>query len=286
MRKICIFFSFLVSGYAALAQAEFGVFGGIANYQGDMVDKAYQSARGAFGLSLGYELSKRITVRGGLTFAKVAGADSLSNHSDLRARNLSFQSAITELSLRAEVATFDLDYKKWTPYVFAGLAVYHFNPYTYDQRGNRVYLQGLSTEGEGLPQYPNVRPYALTQIALPFGGGIKFSLSDNVRLGLEVGLRKLFTDYLDDVSGTYADPNDLLAARGPRAVELSYRGGEVRGGDPNYPSKGMQRGSPKSKDYYYFTGIQVQFLLPEGNHGSVADKAARKAGYGCPVLRY
>src|SRR5438270_1927186 len=113
MRKLFFIFILFVCACSSWAQREIGVFGGLANYQGDLVDKAYQSSRGVFGISYGYEMTRRITLRGGLTFAKIAGADSLSQHADLRARNLSFQSRITELSLRAEVATFDLEYKKW-----------------------------------------------------------------------------------------------------------------------------------------------------------------------------
>ncbi len=102
---------------------------------------------------------------------------------------------------------------------------------------NRVYLKPLSTEGEGLPGYPDRKPYSLTQLAIPFGGGVKFAITNDWHIGLEVGLRKLFTDYLDDVSSTYADPNDLLTAKGQLAVDLSYRGDEVVGGDPVYPTK-------------------------------------------------
>jgi hypothetical protein len=103
-----------------------------------------------------------------------------------------------------------------TPYVFVGVAVYHFNPYAYDTTGKKVYLQPLSTEGEGLPQYPGRKEYALTQLAIPFGGGIKFRITDRVVLAYEIGMRKLFTDYLDDVSNTYVSETVLLAAKGPK----------------------------------------------------------------------
>ncbi|MBD0331427.1 MAG: hypothetical protein ICV66_02120, partial [Chitinophagaceae bacterium] len=106
-----------------------------------------------------------------------------------------------------------------------------------------------------------------------------------------VGLRKLFTDYLDDVSTTYVDPNDLLAEKGQKAVDLSYRGDEVPGEftntgivypDSGYPTKDAQRGNPKAKDYYYFSGIHVIFSFG-GNSGgrTFAGKAGRKK-YGCP----
>jgi hypothetical protein len=281
MRKIVVLLIGCFVSIHSFAQFHAGIFGGIANYHGDLVEKVYQTPKPAFGVSLAYQVNSRINLRTALSFARVAGADSLSESEDLQMRNLSFQSSIIELSFAGEFHTFDLDLKGWSPYVFAGLSVFKFNPYTFDRNGNKVFLQSLSTEGQGLPGYQNSKPYSLVQMAIPFGGGIRFNLSDNVRLGLEVGMRKLFTDYLDDVSGNYADPNDLLVQKGPLALELSYRGDEIPGGDPAYPPKGEQRGSPRYKDYYYFSGIQVLFRLPEGRSG---DRAARKSGYGCPTV--
>jgi hypothetical protein len=279
MQKLAllIFSSLFVS--SAFAQTEIGVFGGLSNYQGDLVDKPYQSSRAAFGLRVGRAITSRITLRAGLTFGKVAGFDAQSKQPDLRARNLSFETPITELALTGEFNTFDMDVKRWSPFVFAGLAVYHDNPYTKDQAGNKVFLRPLSTEGQGLPGY-EAKEYALTQLALPFGAGVKFDVSDNIRIGLEVGLRKLFTDYLDDVSTTYADPNDLLQYKGQQAVDLSYRGDELPNGNPAYPAKGETRGGAKYKDYYYFSGLHINFRLPEGDGFG----GGRKKGYGCPTV--
>src|SRR3954469_1804418 len=102
MQKVLIVLFFSLMLTSSQAQVQVGLFAGIANYQGDLVDQVFQSPRGAVGLSVNYELSGRLSIRGGLTFAKVAGADSLSKKEDLRMRNLSFQSAITELSLIGE----------------------------------------------------------------------------------------------------------------------------------------------------------------------------------------
>jgi hypothetical protein len=278
------FFFFLIACFIATqssAQLRAGVFAGISNYQGDLVDQVFQKPGAAFGLSLSYAVSGRLNLRGGLTFAKVSGADSLNSSASLRRRNLSFKSPVTELSFVGEFNTMDMDYRSWSPYLFAGLAVYHFNPYSFDANGNKVFLQPLSTEGQGLPGNPGTQPYSRLQLAIPFGGGIKYNINDNIRIALEIGMRKLFTDYLDDVSSNYADPAELLAEKGPLALELSYRGDDLPGGDPAYPSKGEQRGSPKYNDYYYFTGIHLSFLLPEGRGGS---RAARKSGYGCPTV--
>jgi hypothetical protein len=285
MRKFLVFLTGSLISISSFAQLELGIFGGLANYNGDLSDKPYQNSKAALGLTIGYPLSNRVTLRAGYTYAKLAGADSLTSQEDLRLRNLSFQTAISEFSLIGEFNTFDMESKSWSPYVFGGLAVFHFNPYTYDRNGAKVMLKPLSTEGQGVQGY-DVKPYALTQLALPFGAGIKYRIGDNFRVALEVGLRKLFTDYLDDVSGNYADPNDLLAAKGWESVELSYRGDEAPGGNLMYPLKGITRGSPKYKDYYYFSGLHLTFRLPGGDDGGGGGRAFRgkKSRYGCPTV--
>jgi len=285
MRKFSFLALLFTYSVFAQAQLQVGVFGGISNYVGDMTDKPYANSNGAVGVTVGYQILSRVNLRAGFTYAKVNGADSLTKQEDVRLRNLSFQSKISEFSLVAEVNTFDMNYKTWSPYVFGGLAVFHFNPYTYDQQNNKVFLQPLGTEGQGIPGYPN-GPYSLTQLALPFGGGVKYNISDNVRIALEVGLRKLFTDYLDDVSGNYADPNDLLTNRGQQSVDLSYREDELPFGDPFYPPKGETRGSSKYKDYYYFTGLHLVFTLPGDGRSSssFSSKAGKNKRYGCPTV--
>jgi hypothetical protein len=280
MKKFIALF-LLLSSFQSYSQFRLGVFGGVANYWGDMVERPFQSARGAFGLTGTWTVSQRFNIRTGLTFARVAGADSNSKSDVLRARNLSFQSNIAEFSLLGEYNFFNLDQIRWTPYVFGGLAVFHFDPFTYDQNNTRVYLKPLSTEGQGIQGY-TTKPYKLTQMAIPFGAGFKYAITDRLHLGIEGGIRKLFTDYLDDVSSDYADPADLLAARGPQSADLAYRGDELPGGAPDSPGKGLTRGGAKYKDYYYFTGLHLTMQLGEGGLFT----RNRDKGYGCPKVEY
>ena len=271
----------LTTTFAEAQRVHIGLFGGLAAYNGDLTDKIFPKkvTNGAIGVTVNYELKDQIMLRGGLTYAVTGGADRYSDKSDLVARNLSFETSILELSLVGEYYFLNLYDHRISPYVFGGLAVYHFNPYAYNG-GNKVYLKPLSTEGQGIAGYPG-REYSLTQFAMPFGGGVKFAISENLRVGIEVGLRKLFTDYFDDVSTTYADPNDLLAAKGQLAVDMSYRGDELSGGDPVYPSKGAIRGGATKKDMYYFSGIHLTYRL--GGTGGLFGNGYRKK-YGCPVV--
>jgi len=260
-----------------------GLFGGLAAYNGDLTDKIYPKkvTNGAIGFTVNYELTDQIFIRGGYTYAIVGGADRFSKDPELIKRNLSFETRVSEFSLIGEYFLFNLYERKLSPYGFLGLALYKFNPYAFDLAKNKIFLQPLSTEGQGIPGY-SAKPYKLTQMAIPFGGGIKYVINDDLRVGLELGMRKLFTDYFDDVSGNYADPNDLLAAKDQLSVDMSYRGDEVPTGSPTYPAKGAQRGSPKSKDYYYFTGIHFTIRI-NGNGGGGGGGGGRRSRMGCPA---
>jgi hypothetical protein len=266
----------------AIGQQRFHItaFGGFSNYSGDLQTKTVtlDQSRGAFGLGVKYDLTNHFSARAGFNFGSVEGND-VNNEGLLKARNLNFQSRILEGNLMLEYTLLDLSEKRFSPYAFAGVAIYHFNPVTYDSLGNRIELQPLGTEGQGLAQYPDRKPYNLTQFAIPFGAGLKLRVSQNVVLSYEIGLRKLFTDYLDDVSKTYVDPVALAQARGPKAVEMSYRGGELKGGDQNYPADQATRGGQKYKDWYYFTGLSISV----GIGGNGFSGGARRGNTGCPT---
>ncbi len=250
------------------------LFAGVANYQGDLQGKrfTFSQSHPAIGLGASYDITNKFIGRIGFTYATVEGNDQKnSSAKGVEFRNLNFKSRISELQLGLEYNIFDLNERSFTPYLFAGVAGYHFNPYTTDSAGNKVFLKPLSTEGQGLAAYPDRKEYKLTQFAIPFGAGLKLALSDNLQVGLELGLRKLFTDYLDDVSTSYVDSTVLANAKGALAAQLAYRGDEV--GGPAYPAAGTQRGSTK-KDWYYITSFRISYRLG-GNKGG-----SRKVG--CP----
>jgi hypothetical protein len=282
MKKLLL--AALLSPLLTQAQWNVNLFGGFSNYAGDLQSQNYttQQSHLSLGAGIQYDLSMHFSLLSNLTYGKVGASDSYSHFADLRARNLSFETNIGEWNVLLEYNLLDLRDHRFTPYVFVGAAVYHFNPYAYDTTGKKVYLRPLSTEGEGLPQFPDRKEYALTQMAIPFGGGIKFRISDRVTLAYEIGLRKLFTDYLDDVSKTYVSEPVLLAAKGPEAVEMAYRGNEIEGGAA-YPAAGSPRGGSKHDDWYYMSGLRVTIAL--GN--SAAESYRRRHGIiDCPTKVY
>ncbi len=191
-------------------------------------------------------------------------------------RNLNFKTNLAEGYLAAEfyptvfLEQFDGLKGKLRPYGIAGVGMYHFNPKTQDKNGNWVALQPLHTEGEGFAEYPDRKVYKLTQMEIPIGFGFKYYLKENMFVGLEVLHRKLFTDYIDDVSTNYIDPalfdKYLPASQAALAKQLNYRGtyswANTRPGD----IVGAQRGDPKQNDAYFSTIIRLGWRL--GNNDS------------------
>jgi len=257
----------LIPGLTQAQRWHVNITGGLSNYSGDLQAKAYTFDESffAFGIGAQYDITRNFSAISNVMFMKIGASDQF-NSPDLVARNLSFQTNIMEWNLLGEYTFLDMTQKKFSPFIFMGIAVFHFDPYAYDTLGRKVYLQPLSTEGEGLAQYPNQKPYSLTQFAIPYGGGIKFKVSENIVLAYEIGFRKTFTDYLDDVSTNYVDQATLQNAKGALAVEMAYRGNQLKGGAP-YPPTGTLRGNSKSKDVYYYTGIRVSIAIVSKHDG-------------------
>ena len=280
-----LFSASAVYSQGILKNVSIEAFGGFANYQGELQEKNYtfSQAKPAGALGASYALTDKISLRGLITYGNIQGADSYSSNLQRRQRNLSFHSKIYDASLAGVYEFFDIMEKRYTPYVFAGVSIFNMGPYAFDSLGKKIGLRNLGTEGQGLPEYPDRKKYNYQNISIPFGGGIRFAVTRNVSLGWEFRFNKTFTDYLDDVSSKYADRGILLAAEGQKAVEMAYRGGELKNGNPVYPAAGTVRGNPKTKDWYYFSGITLSFKLfndRDFNNGN------RGKGIPCPKNVY
>ena len=227
-----------------------------SGYHGDLTQKAINinEYKPAINVNLKYNTGDFVNFRLGLAYGSVGASDKNNTNPGIIARNLSFKSNIYEANLMLELNLMDPETFSSYPYMTIGVGVFHFNPYTYDSANQKVYLQPLGTEGQGLPQYPEKKKYALTQFCLPIGGGWKWPLNDTWDMSVEFGYRFLFTDYLDDVSTTYPNESILAAARGPLAASLSYRG-------TGTAIEGMQRGNPSKNDSYFFGGIKFSCSL-------------------------
>ena len=259
-------------------------FGGTINYQGDLKPTSFtfNHSNPAFSLVLRKPISRWFNWRMGASIGKVEGADRY-NRDYLKVRNLSFYTDVQEIYTALEINLLDITTKHFTPYMYGAVGLFHFNPWTYDNNNKKTYLKPLSTEGQGLPQYPQQKPYKLIQSVLGFGVGAKYALSSCSNIGIEFSQRKTFIDYLDDVSSFYVDYEILRAAKGDKAVELAWRGDEVPSGTP-YPQDGYQRGTKSEMDWYYFFGLTFETKISclkgilnswKGAHGPYYTKCPR-----------
>lgn len=267
--KRLIYTLFLVPALSMSTHAqmhhEVGLAAGVANYYGDLQTETVPSYgfKPMGGISYKFFFSPHVGVRLGASFAQLTAADSLSNIPANKARNLSFASNIFEFhgGLEINMLPIDIDRMKVTPYVFGGIGIFYYNPYTSALNGDKTFLRPLGTEGQNIPNYPDRKEYKLVNVSFPFGGGLKFLIGKALVITTEVGLRYTATDYLDDVSRSFVNLDTLGAFRGTQSVQLAYRGNEVSGWDGNYPDYKYKRGDPKANDWYYFAGINVAVYL-------------------------
>lgn len=241
---------------------EIGIFVGGSYYTGDLNPAGHFSrfTRPAAGLLYRMNLNTRLSAKAVVSYGLLEADDSYSKNESHRNRNLSFRSKMMEFAVEGEFnfLPFVTGSKKLaitTPYVFAGVAVYHFNPTGFYE--HRWYnLQPIGTEGQG-SAFSSQKPYSLTQFSIPFGAGLKVNTARKVNINFEWGIRKTFTDYLDDVSGTYVDPGLLAAEKGAIAAALADKSFTQEGGS----NTGRQRGNSFTKDWYAFAGVIITFRM-------------------------
>jgi Domain of unknown function (DUF6089) len=233
---------------------------GAAAYNGDLTQNAFSfhRIRPAAGINVKYNSNDFVDFRIGVSWGIVTADDRFNKDHGLRTRNLNFTSNIFEIHAGVEANLVDPENHLAFPYLFAGAGIFHFNPYSFDKNNKKTYLHPLSTEGEGLTQYPDRKTYSLTQFCVPLGFGMKWKYKKGMEISYEFGYRMIFTDYLDDVSKTYVDLKTLDNEKGPKSVEMSYR----RVTTP-FNELGEARGNPKVKDLYYFSSIKLAFKLGE-----------------------
>ena len=142
---------------------------------------------------LGFRLAAQYTY--------VSGRDNIINTDGVnelwrKQRNLDFRSNLWEVYGAIECYPMMLlnknneDYDpRFKPYCFAGVGMFHFDPEgsITDSRGNQTWykLHPLHTEGEGFAEYPDKKNYSLTQMNIPFGGGVRIELSERINTSFE-----------------------------------------------------------------------------------------------------
>ena len=284
----------------------------VLNYYGDLSpnNKRFSTNYGETKLGFGITGSRMvypgIFIRAGYNFGTIEGddfdnGDENSEDASQRGRylrNLHFKNNIHELSIGFEAdmipnnggvrGRFPIN-----PYLFAGVAVIAHNPKAKapatDQAGNPlaeagqwVDLRDLGTEGQNIDSI-GADPYGKFAFVIPVGFGLKVKLHHNFDLNFEIGLRYLFTDYLDDVSGGYVDlasfgDDNLARAMSERGAELTHvlsgadrslNTGDVQTTGPYTHGSGYDftsdhsRGGPDQNDFYLTTQIRLVYIFDQ-----------------------
>lgn len=208
-----------------------------------------------------YNVNSRVGVRFQIIQGTVEAWDEDSNNPWCVNRNLHFRNTMIEYSISGEINYIDHvlgnPKHRLTGFLTAGLAYYSHDPEGMDSFGNWHPLQPMGTEGQGWIE--GVENYKLGGVAMPFGMGFKVNLGTIMSFQMEWGMRKTWTDYLDDVSTSYVNNNALRLEKGELSVELADRIIDLPEGVDS--SEGLQRGDPGRNDKYGYFLASVSFRV-------------------------
>jgi hypothetical protein len=210
-----------------------------------------------------------LAVEASINYGRIRGTDKLSKNPTHYSRNLSFRNDIWEFSARAEghflrFRDVGRTYRyniSFNAFVFAGVGVFYHNPKA-ELNGTWHALQPLKTEGQ---DYSRIQP------SIPMGLGFEFRINKRHLIGWDIGVRKTFTDYLDDVSTNYLhhsnfDSDPTAKALQDRSIEYEgtndplFIGSEKYSYGTNENQAGI-RGNPDNQDWYMWTAITYKYAL-------------------------
>lgn len=239
-----------------------------------MKDFDWKAIRPALMVGMRFKQTQQISHKVNLTLAYIAGNDQWTEDPIRLSRNLNFRSPLVEIGYNFE---FYLKKEKrghrfklrgvrglrsmgLYPYGFFGVSGFFFSPQG-NVGGSWEWLKKHSTEGQGIS---STRPeYSRFQLAVPLGVGVKYAVDRRWLISIEYGMRKTFTDYIDDVSTTYFPNNIIEAERGSIAALAADPTQGAWVGAQSY----QQRGDPTDNDSYLFLIIGANYKLKTTRNG-------------------
>jgi opacity protein-like surface antigen len=263
MKKVIAGILILVLGFQLNGKSQdmdIGLFAGGSYYLGDINPGLhFAQTKFAFGALARYNINDRLALRLNVYQGKVGGEDAISKFRE--ERDLKFESSITDIS-----AIFEFNFLPFyvgarrdfvSPYIFGGVGMFFFNP-----KADGVELKEMGTEGQNIG-FEGRKPYSKSSFSIPFGIGVKYSLTKKIGIGFEWTIHKTFTDYIDDISTSYylygpnidpAQADEILSD--PTMSYTPY----------------MQRGDEKTKDWYAFAGITITYKFNLGSRSRCLDQ--------------
>ena len=267
-----IFYFFVIHTVAQpdhsyLYTGEFGVLAGASQYFGDLnPDLHFNTPKVVVGLFFRKQVTDYIAVRIQGQFARLGYSDAYNTQNAFYLRrNLSFNSNIWQLGVQGDFNFLrfipgDGDHRA-TPYLTIGIGMFSFDPYAFLD-GQKYYLRELGTEGQGSPAYPDRKPYSNIAAYIPLGLGYKYNLNPRMNIGIEAVYNFTTTDYLDDVSKTYAGINNFpTLPDGSPSVAALLQDRSYETGKPPIGVQGRQRGYKNQNDGFLYLEIMFSMNL-------------------------
>lgn len=233
-------------------------------------DLEFKMTRPLLNLGIRYRITETISNKTMLSYGWLKGDDKSTTEMFRANRNLNFKANLAEFSTQFEYSIIrekqghrynlrrvrGIKGFKTNTYFFLGIGGFFYNPKGQHVDGTWHSLQPLGTEGQGI--VPTRKKYSRFSVCIPYGIGFKYGLNRRWNIGLEYGIRKTFTDYIDDVSTTYFDNQLIMEHSGAIAADLAD---PSPGTNPNWTAAYQQRGDAKDKDTYMFMMINVTVKL-------------------------
>ncbi len=252
-------------GISAGASSYLGEFGGGEGDRRDFImDMELSFTRWTVGGFYRYRVSPKIGVKANLKYIRLSGDDKKSDNPGRRGRNLNFKNDMFELTVDGEFYIYKVNdvgrtgryNTDFNLYAFAGLGVFYSNPKGQSTSGEWVSLKPLATEGQS---------YSSFNFAIPVGLGFYYTIDRKYRLGLELGWRTTFTDYIDDASTVYANNFDGISNKTDQALlDEINADNDLQGGDKLLPTNfdaGSKRGDPEHNDSYMTATVNFSWAI-------------------------
>ena len=224
----------------------------------------------AQGVYYRYNVNPRVSLRAQYVQGSVEVFDANHPNAHQQRRDLGFFNLVNEVSFTTEVNFRDHvvgnPKRRLVPFLSAGLAVFGHDPKGIKSNGIQKPLREIGTEGQGW--FPGIGRYKNWGAALPFGLGWKGTLGSTMTFQIEWGARKLWTDYLDDVSGVYVIHDPDTPTDSEPSLDLEefqgdppyIQGSATDSGDGDFEEV-YQRGDPGRNDRYGFFLVSLGFRV-------------------------
>jgi hypothetical protein len=279
-----LFFALFLSAGKVFAQPRYQVFDfrdpklrtfsvyaqlGTANYFGDLcpTGDCYANSKFSGGGGLSYRMNDYLFFSFNLQYYRIGGSDLESGNASRLKRNLSFRADNFEFSFLGHFEFLNYNSFRYltrrefpiSMFIYTGFGITTNNPMAQAEgSSDYIALRPLKTEGSA---------YSPVAAILPIGLGISYKVLNNLELSLMAGYRFTSTDYLDDVSGKYADPANLPSDESRYFANRSLNQ-VVKNPDgttetvSTWFGPGSRRGNSVNNDGYLLFNFKVEYNLP------------------------